>query len=105
MTLKTPNLFDVPRDRPTAMERLEAFKERYGIFTWGDKNDGWDAMLVNQARALLSEDYPEAQTADAAELIMDYCRLIEDVDLLVSRDTEREAIEELCRLNKIPFKP
>lgn len=102
MTLKTPNLFDVPKDRPTRKQRLEAFKEQHEIFTYGNKNAGWDAMLVSKARESLL-GYDGVAVASPIELIMDYCRLLEESQLLISGETEREAIEELCRLNNIKF--
>lgn len=102
MTLKTPNLFDVPKDRPTRKERLESFKSRHSIYTYGARHAGFDALLVPRARGMLS-DYDDAATCSPIELISKYCRLLEEANLLVSGDTERGAIKEICRLNNIVF--
>lgn len=102
--LKTPNLFDVPKDRPTQKERLEAFVKQHRIFTYGNKAHGWDAMLIEQARQFLAE-YRGKTEGHPIEMISGYCRLLEEANMLVTGKTEREAIEELCRLNKIPFNP
>lgn len=104
--LKTPNLFDVPRDRPTKKQtwraQLEWFKNNSGIFTHGHNDTGWHAMIVPRSREILA-GYPNTAHVPAIELIMDYCRLLEEADLLTVGNTERQAIEELCRLNKIQF--
>lgn len=99
--MKTPNLFDVPKGL-TQKNRLESFVSKHRIFTYGSRAHGWDAMLIEQARQLLFE-YRGKTEGHPIEMISGYCRLLEESNLLVTGKTEREAIEELCRLNNIPF--
>lgn len=100
--MKTPNLFNVPKDRPTRKERIEAFKREHGIWTYGDKKNrvgdhAWDAMSVTLACERLSGyDLSEEVRKEPIMLIAGYCRLLEEMGILVTGQTEVEAIRVLC---------
>ncbi len=108
MSEKTPNLLDVPKDRPTRKERLEAFKIKHGIWT---HNAGpslgilpWCAVLVPNARRSL-KGYSVPAAAHPIDLIAGYGRLLEEWSLMVEGPTEHETISHLCTINRILFNP
>jgi hypothetical protein len=104
--MKTPNLIDVPQDRPSRKEKLEMFKEDHSIWTHGSPkftgDDRWCALLVNVARTRLA-GYGLTLEKTPMEMISGYCRLLDEADLLVTGKTERAAVKTLCELNGIPF--
>lgn len=105
--MKTPLLFNVPKDRPSRKERIKAFKELHGIEThyagrtWGKKNNPWDACLMPRARQIGS-NYGCNETSTLGELVGSVCRLLEEAGVLVTGETECDAIRTLCENNKIP---
>lgn len=98
----TPNLLDVPKDSPSRKERLEAFKAKHGVWTHNShlppEGEPWSALLVPKARLAMDEP-----TAEPMKLIAGYCSLLDEMDLLVTGKTQREAIQTLCEKNGIAF--
>ena len=106
-------LIDVPRCPPpfgTIRERVARIKKRERIWTHYCANcepaGRWMAMLLNQSYRACHEyckgaDIKHPNNVLGMELIAGACRLIEDYGLCAHAPTEREAIEDLCRDNKI----
>lgn len=93
-------LLQVPKDGPSAYQRLQALKKAFGIWTHCcdsmlKKDNPWSALLVPH----------DCLYTDAAciELITNQCRLLEECNQLVVGQTEREAIKTLIRLNDLPI--
>lgn len=103
--MKTPLLFNVPKDRPSRKERIKAFKQLHGIEThyagkgWGKENHPWSACLMPAARTF---GYGVTETSDLFDVVSKVARLLEEAGVLVTGETEREAIRTLCENNKIP---
>ena len=95
-------LFDVPRNKT----RLELIKEQHGIEThnagphWGRKNHPWSACHMPSAREL-AQDCDDT-VKDIADAVAKFCRLLEEQGLLVTGETEADAVVELCRNLEIP---
>lgn len=105
--MKTPNLLDVPKDSPTKRERIAAFKKQHGIWTHVDKENkigghAWDAMAFDKSvEALSGYNLTEGEKREPVLLIAGYCRLLEEAGLLVTGNTEIDAIRTLCAKNGI----
>jgi len=103
---KQPFLFDVPKDSPSTKERLHAFMAKHGIETHyagkalGRENYPWAACLMPRARQF---GYGVTATDDLFECVAKVGRLLEEAGVLVEGQTEREAVEELCRQQHIQF--
>jgi len=107
MRTKTPNLFDVPKDRPTAKERMEAFKAKHGIWTYHSphmkrKEMPWEALWLTKAIEVLA-GYGVKATDHPVEIIAGYSRLLDEMNLLIEGQTESTAVERLCAVNNIRF--
>jgi hypothetical protein len=94
--LLTPNLLDVPPTHPTRQEILQAFKTRQGVWTYCGKGmkreeHPWEALLVPSG----------GEPDDPVSLIAGYCRLLEEAGLLVTGETELDAVQRLCAANEI----
>lgn len=103
----TPFLFEVPKTHPGRADKLKAFKLRQGIWTWHCKDfrredHPWEALLVPRARRRLAGYDGIAESDEPEALIMNYCRLLEEWGLLVSGETELQAVRNLCAANEIP---
>ena len=99
-------LLDVPKTHPTRYERLQAFKERQGIWThrasFRDRKDHpWSALLVPRSRLRLAGYLGEGDPDDPMSLIAGYCRLLDESCLLVTGETELDAVQTLCSENNI----
>lgn len=105
--MKTPLLLDVPKTHMSRYERVQAFKERNGIWTHSCRemrreDHPWCAMLVHRARKALAGYLDHDEPDDPISLIAGYCRLLDEWSLLVTGKTERDAIRRLCAHNRIP---
>ena len=109
--MKTPNLLDVPKMAPSRRDKLKAFKAKHRIWTHKfDSGDEfpWDAILLNQSYAAVKAYCKEADPTQSDEdfafnLLRGACRLMDEAEYAVRGKTERDAIEELCKQNNIPF--
>jgi hypothetical protein len=104
--LLTPNLLDVPPTHPTRQEILQAFKTRQGVWTYCGKGmkreeHPWEALLVPRARKMLAGYIGGGEPDDPVSLIAGYCRLLEEAGLLVTGETELDAVQRLCAANEI----
>lgn len=102
--MMTPNLIDVPKDSPTRKERFSDFKAEHWI--WTHKTNGmdypWTALAYAHGLEMLKGyDLTEDQRNDPILLIAGYCRLLDEAGLLVTGNTERAAVRELCGNLKI----
>lgn len=102
----TPFLFEVPKTHPGRVDRLKALKKRQGIWTWHCKefrreDHPWEALLVPRARRRLAGYSGTAESDAPEDLIMNYCRLLEEAGLLVSGETELQAVRALCIANNM----
>lgn len=100
-------LLGVPKTHPTRHERLQAFKERQGIWTHHAsfrerKEHPWSALLVPRARLRLAGYLKGDKPDDPVSLIAGYCRLLDEWCLLVTGETELDAVQTLCSENHIP---
>lgn len=105
--MRTPLLLDVPKTHMSRHDKLVAFKERNGIWTWHCKemrreDHPWEAMLEHRARQRLAGYLNDDEPDDPISLIAGYCRLLDEWGLLMTGETEREAIRTLCTRNRIP---
>lgn len=95
--MRTPLLLDVPKDSPSRKQTLAAFKKAFNIFTHNAnfrtrKEHPWSALLC-----------PRPMTDDeAVQHIASYCRILDEARLLVTGETERDALRTLCQENSIP---
>lgn len=105
-------LLDVPKDSPSHEERLEAFKKRIGIWTHSGPGESsrefpkWTALLLptdGEGKERYSDHRPYCKSDDPFELIAGYCRILQESERMEYGHTEREAIQNLCQANKIPF--
>ncbi len=96
--MKTPNLFDVPKDRPTRKERIQEFKAENWIWTHKAEmmEDRWSALAYAHSLEAL-KGYDLTGKLEPEFLIAGYCRLLDEAGLLVTGKTEMEAIRTLCR--------
>jgi hypothetical protein len=91
--LLTPNLLDVPPTHPTRQEILQAFKTRQGVWTYCGKGmkreeHPWEALLVPRARKMLAGYIGGGEPDDP-------------VSLIVTGETELDAVQRLCAANEI----
>lgn len=100
--MKHPRLFEVPPTAPTKAAKLKAFKEQHGIWThrapMQREDHPWSAMLFTAAKERMG-----VQIKDPYEMIAGYCQLLDDIGLLVTGTSERDAIRRLCAVNDILF--
>lgn len=106
----TPMLLDVPATHPTRYERLQAFKTRQGIWTHRasfrtKEEHPWSALLVPRARLALAGYIDGDEPDDPMSLIAGYCRLLDEARLLVTGETELDAVQRLCSENNIVCNP
>lgn len=104
--MTTPPLIDVPKTHPTRYERLQAFKERQGIWTHKaphrpKSEHPWSALLVPRARQFLAGYLDGDKADDPFSLIAGYCHLLDEACLLVTGETELDAVQRLCAENNI----
>lgn len=100
----TPMLLDVPKTHPNRYERLQTFKTRQGIWTHKapkEVEDPWSALLVPRARLALAGCIDGDEPDDPMSLIAGYCRLLDEWCLLVTGETELDAVQRLCSENNI----
>lgn len=100
--MKTLTLIDVPKSRPSKRELLKAFKEKHNIQTLYTKGIEcpWLACWMTRARKF---GYGVTEASDLFDCISKVGRLLDEAGVCTYANTEREAIEELCRNNQIPF--
>lgn len=105
--MKTPLLINVPKDSPSRKEKLDAFKAKHQIEThnagpgWGKANHPWSACLMSAAREM-GEEY-ETPVKNIGDAVAHFCRLLDEAGLLVTGETERDAVRRLCEKNDIVF--
>ena len=98
--MRHPTLFDVPKDSLSRRDRLMAFREAHRIWTHFCRGeDPWLAMLLPRAEEL-AKQYGSANF-HPVEMMADYCRLLEEQDIIAVGHTERDAVRTLCAVNKI----
>lgn len=94
-------LFELP---PPNKTRLQALKETHGIETHHadllPKDHPWSACHMPSARELAA-GYDET-VADIGEAAAKFCRLLDEQGLLVTGETEADAVITLCRNLNIP---
>jgi hypothetical protein len=105
--MKTLNLLEVPKDRPSKRELLHDFMARHKIETSHCKglpreDYPWLACLMPRARQL-GRCYGVSETASLMECYSKVGRLLDDAEVTTYGRTEREAVEALCVANKIAF--
>lgn len=98
--MKTPNLFDVPKDAPTRKERLNAFKFANDIEThyckvFEDEHLPWMACKMDSARQI-REPYRNSKDESLGSIMADVCRLLEEAGVIAEGKTERDSIIRLC---------
>lgn len=105
LSMKTQLLFDVPRTHPSARDKLNAFKYKYTIETWHTRGmrkeeHPWLACLMPRARKF---GYGVTEASNLFDCIEKVGRLLDEAGVCVTGETERLAIQELCKNNNIPF--
>lgn len=106
--MKTPNLFNVPKDQPSRKEQLEAYKVQYGIQTHNAhfrsrKDNPWSACLMVEARKI---EYLGILPSDGIfEACAKGCRILEENGFLVTCETERGALRMLAENFGFPGPP
>lgn len=104
--IKTPLLFEVPKTHPSKKEKMEAFKKLHGIEThyagkgWTREDHPWSACLMPRAREIAAP-YVKEENPNLFDLVANAARLLEEAGVLVTGETERDAIRNLCEDNKI----
>lgn len=98
--MKTPALFDVPKDAPTRKERMKAFKiandiETHYCQSWEDDWHPWLACKMDLAREI-REPYRNSESNSLGAIMADVCRLVEESGVIAEGKTERDAIIQLC---------
>jgi hypothetical protein len=104
VSLKTPNLLDVPKTGLSAREKLRAFKAAHGIETkhcpgMTRKEHPWLACLMPAARQF---GYGVTAESDLFDCVEKVGRLLDEAGVLVTGETERDALRRLCECNDIP---
>lgn len=104
--MRHPKLFDIPPSAPSKAAKIKAFKERHGIWTHNAshlpvEDERWSAMLIATARKRMA-GYGATPTTPGEEMIASYCRLLDEMNLLVTGKGEISAIRTLCERNDIP---
>lgn len=112
--MRQPLLIDIPRTRPTRRATLKTFKEQNGIWTHNahfmKKDHPWSAMLLAEAREAASGSIRQQLATDNAatcapfDLIAGYGHRLDEMNLLVTGETERDAIHMLLRKNADGFR-
>lgn len=101
--MKTPLLLNVPKDRPSRKERINEFKKLHNIVTLKSslprKDEPWFACLMTSARKF---GYGVTEQSDLFDCVAKVGRLMEESGVLVTGETEADAIRTLCENNKIP---
>jgi hypothetical protein len=104
--MKTPNLFDVPKDSPTRKERIEAFKKSNGIKTHncgGFADDEYPRWTAAHMPSIYKLGYGVKEGMSLGECGALVGRLIDEAGLAAYGKTERDAILRLCVQLGIPF--
>lgn len=96
--MKTPNLFDVPKDSPTRKERIEAFKIANDIEThYSDALPEWPWIAVKMDLARdVREPYRTCDDNSMGAVMADVCRLLDEAGICADGKTEASAIQKLC---------
>lgn len=104
--MKTLTLLSVPKTHPSRQERLDAFKAKHGIETHRSdlrrEDHPWCACLMPAARRT-AEAYMKGDPPTLFNMILHAERLLDEAALLVTGETEREAVATLCDHNGITF--
>lgn len=107
--MKQEQLFDIPKDRASQKELLHRFCKANGIWTHtitrakASKDfPAWTALLLPSNPHGIELPYVQDET-EPMEIIAGYCRVLDESGMLVEGETEREAVEILCRNLNIPF--
>lgn len=102
--MKTPLLIDVPRTGPSRRQKLAAFKREHGIETHHvpGAEDGWCAAHLPSARRL---GYGVEPTDDLPACAAKVGMLMDEAGIAAYGNTEREAIDQVCRNCGLPLPP
>ena len=103
--MKTPNLFDVPKDSPTRKERIAAFKKENGIETHdcgGPSDDEYPRWVAAHMPSVYKLGYGVKEGMSLGECAALVCRLMDEAGYTAYGRTQREAITRLCYGLKIP---
>lgn len=103
--MKQPKLLDVPATAPTKAARVQAFKAKHGIWTHyaphlAREDERWTAMLIVTARERMKGYGAHPHTTGEA-MVAGYCRLLDEMDLMVTGTGEVTTIRRLCARNNI----
>lgn len=103
--MKTPLLFNVPKDRPSRKDRIKAFKKLHGIETVNSRlpkgDQPWTACLMPKAHQI-GAGYGCDPKSNFMDLFVEVGRLLEEASVMVNGETEADAIRTLCEKHKIP---
>lgn len=88
--MKQAKLIDVPKDAPSAKERIKAFKEQHKILTHNSDS-------CPEAPWLALKPRPEDEGKDMFDIITESCRLYDESGWCAEGKTQTEAIKQLCR--------
>lgn len=103
--MKTLTLIDVPKDSPSRQQKLDALKRALNIETmrsvgWKREDHPWVALhkpSVNRFSA-----YGGNSSMSIPEAFAKVGLLLEESGVLVTGETERDAIRELCHNIGVP---
>lgn len=106
--MKTPFLFDMAPDGPTRRQQLLLCKRQHGIATHYAKHldrheHPWMACLLVVAWEKY-EGYGVTPESSLTDCVAKVGRLLDEAGLMTTGETERDAVRELCRINKLPCK-
>lgn len=106
--MKTPYLFDVPKNGPTRREKLARFKSENGFQTHNcgvqmvDKDWGGQWMAVHMPTGyIIGASYGVKPGDSLIAMCAKICRLLDDSGAVGYGRTEAEAVREVCHALKI----
>lgn len=103
--MRTPNLIDVPQDRPTRKQMITRLKIEHMIQTQ-DAGRGWEPKENRWIGCHMPSAYQCPYVPPGCDLFTataKACRILEDTGLLVEGPTEWEVILKVCANLEIYF--
>jgi hypothetical protein len=90
--MKTPTLFNIPQDSPSAETKLAAFMKAHGILTYrtkgmSRKDHPWLALIP----------FPDDAGKDIGLIMAESCGLYSDAGQLSTGEGELTAVRNLCK--------
>ena len=103
--MKTPMLLEVPKDSFTHKQRLNQIKSLCQIETHNCKieDEPWIAVHMPQAIKLVGPYVPDGEPKDLFTLFFHGCRLMRDCEVMMTGNTEREAVRKLVGALGLPL--